>query len=444
MKKTARKILCTLLVVIMCFASVSICAFAGSFDGKTYITKEDLKSGYVYFGSYPQSKVTDEDTVAALDAKGAATTKWRSYGYYSGSNKYGTMEKGNWMRCADVIYNGEKYRGVKFTQYRPRSSYEAAISASTIGVNSEQDKNGYYTNTIYWFKFEPLQWRVLDADKGLILCETLIDAQPFSNTIYSKDGEYYNDAACTIYANDYATSSIRAWLNNDFYNTAFTNIDKRHITATELNNKSLDTLNGKVTDSPFDSADTKDNVFLLSSMDKKNTKYGLYSYSEEQAFGSDYAKCQGLSVSTISSSEGCSFWLLRTPYNTSYRCGYVTIYENTIVNYDVASSIMGVRPALTLDLHTHNYTQAITKEPTYMEEGSVTYTCVCGDKYEGTLPIIEHTFSGSVCTGCGYDKAATCSCNCHKTGIAKFFFNIINFFQKLFGNNKICACGAAH
>lgn len=31
-----------------------------------------------------------------------------------------------------------------------------------------------------------------------------------------------------------------------------------------------------------------------------------------------------------------------------------------------------------------------------------------------------------------------------KYGIAKFSCNIINFFQKLFGNNKICACGAAH
>ncbi len=440
MKKTARKILCTLLVVIMCFASVSICAFAGSFDGKTYITKEDLKSGYVYFGSYPQSKVTDEDTVAALDAKGETTsTKWRSYGYYSGTSNYGTMEKGNWMRCADVIYNGEKYRGVKFTQYRPNYSF-----IYPYVTNSYQNENKYYINTTYWFKFEPLKWRVLDADKGLILCETLIDAQSFSNTIYSKDGEYYNDAACTVYANDYATSSIREWLNNDFYNTAFTNIDKRYITATELNNKSLDTLNGEVTDSPFDSADTYDNIFLLSYMDIDNIKYELNSKSKRQAHGSDYAKCQGLRVSTDSSSKDCSFWLLRSPGNRSYSCCYVNTNGVVESNFEVATAYMGVRPALTLDLHTHNYTQAITKEPTHMEEGSATYTCVCGDKYESTLPIIEHTFSGSVCTGCGYDKAATCSCNCHKSGIAHFFFVIVNFFEKLFGNNKICACGAAH
>lgn len=37
-----------------------------------------------------------------------------------------------------------------------------------------------------------------------------------------------------------------------------------------------------------------------------------------------------------------------------------------------------------------------------------------------------------------------CSCNCHKGGIAGFFFKIILFFQKLFRTNKTCACGVAH
>ena len=38
-----------------------------------------------------------------------------------------------------------------------------------------------------------------------------------------------------------------------------------------------------------------------------------------------------------------------------------------------------------------------------------------------------------------------CPCKCHKGGIAGFFYKIFLFFQKLFGNNKICAeCGAKH
>ena len=37
-----------------------------------------------------------------------------------------------------------------------------------------------------------------------------------------------------------------------------------------------------------------------------------------------------------------------------------------------------------------------------------------------------------------------CNCNCHAGGIKAFFFKFINFFEKLFGKNKICKCGAKH
>ena len=37
-----------------------------------------------------------------------------------------------------------------------------------------------------------------------------------------------------------------------------------------------------------------------------------------------------------------------------------------------------------------------------------------------------------------------CPCKCHKGGIAGFFYKIVLFFQKLFGNNKVCFCGAEH
>ena len=37
-----------------------------------------------------------------------------------------------------------------------------------------------------------------------------------------------------------------------------------------------------------------------------------------------------------------------------------------------------------------------------------------------------------------------CECKCHQGGIAGFFFKIVLFFQKLFGNNLVCECGAEH
>ena len=37
-----------------------------------------------------------------------------------------------------------------------------------------------------------------------------------------------------------------------------------------------------------------------------------------------------------------------------------------------------------------------------------------------------------------------CECKCHKGGITAFFFKIVVFFQKLFGKNVECPCGAKH
>ena len=60
------------------------------------------------------------------------------------------------------------------------------------------------------------------------------------------------------------------------------------------------------------------------------------------------------------------------------------------------------------------------------------------------IPATGHDFEGSKCTNCDYDKADDCSCNCHKGGIAEFFFKIILFFQKLFRTNQTCSCGVNH
>ena len=95
-----------------------------------------------------------------------------------------------------------------------------------------------------------------------------------------------------------------------------------------------------------------------------------------------------------------------------------------------------------------------------------TYCITCSAKLKSGSEIdkLSHSDTNSdyKCDyGCGYDfekpevDAPTtpdniedtkidCSCNCHKGGIAGFFFKLINFFEKLFGKNKVCACGVKH
>ena len=49
--------------------------------------------------------------------------------------------------------------------------------------------------------------------------------------------------------------------------------------------------------------------------------------------------------------------------------------------------------------------------------------------------------------GCRFeasDEVEVCNHMCHQGGFLAFFWNIINFFNKLFGLNPFCGCGVAH
>lgn len=332
----------------------------------------------IQFGSYPQSKVTDSTTISALNSKAPDWSKWTSYSYYSGTGSFGTMVQGNWMRYTDIEYNGNKYRGVKFTKYRPDSTYYNS------SINEIQYNNGYSINTVYWFKYEYIDWRILDPNTKLIMCETIIDSQPYSNTLYLKNStsiryDCFNDSSYKYYANDYETSSIRKWLNEDFYNTAFSDSEKMIINTTTLNNDGYFTSNGTTGYEKLDSNETKDKIFLISYNDARNNKYGFSSSSSVSdaarfALGSDYAQNQGLYVEKNSQAMGFrkSSWYLRSPGWTAGRgCG---IYTSGGMDYSFSldSTSTGIRPALCLstivkpDKYTAKHLEFITKNNFYL------------------------------------------------------------------------------
>ncbi len=98
----------------------------------------------------------------------------------------------------------------------------------------------------------------------------------------------------------------------------------------------------------------------------------------------------------------------------------------------------------------HSYTAVVTA-PTCTEQGYTTYTCECGDSYEGEYTdIIPHTDSDEdeICDNCDRDvpteDATGCECRCHSSGFMKFIWRIISYFQKLFRVNQYCSCGEVH
>ena len=343
-----RKIAAVLIaIVVLCAAPIgglvgvdgmSLFAPQAEATGKTYKVGDIIE-----FGSYPQSRVTNSSLVSSLNK---VSKNWVSYGYYSGdgNDDVSSMRQGDWMKYADFTYNGTKYRAVTFSQYRPwYTSYESSSDYTY------QKDNGYTPNNIYYFKYEPLKWRVLDPSTGLLLCESIIDSQAYSNTVYRYGTDPYglladwNDAEHTHYANDYATSSIRAWLNDDFYNTAFSSSQKAGILTSKLDNKAYDTYFSK-----FDSKTTYDKVFLLSYSEMQNTAYGFPANSDpssaRQAKGTDYAKCQGLWVDRVNEYPD---QFLRSPgHDTTYAC---FVYEDGGLDYvssNVSCTNYGIRPAI--------------------------------------------------------------------------------------------------
>ena len=477
-----KKFLATILSVILL---LTIIPMAYAEETNTYKVGDIIQ-----FGSYPQSEVKDEALIAELNELAPVWDEWISYGYYE------SWKMGSWMRYTDVVFENEKYRGVKFTKYRPT---QTGLSSTY----NNQESNGYYVDTIYWFKFEKINWRVLDLKSGLVMSENIIDSQPFCNKIYydydaPSDHQCFNDVNYSNYASDYVTSFVRHWLNYDFYNWAFDENEKQNIITTKLNNNGYYTSRGVAGYEEFDSESTEDNIFLLSYLEVKNADYGFSSNSGDNDEArvvrftncSDYAESQGLNARLVGTK-----WMLRSPgFGSKSSCVVLENGASNSCQTDTNNAQIGVRPALRLfDIHEHTYTSEATTEPTHTTVGVRTFTCECGDSYtEEIAKLTGHTYNSTItpptCTaqgyttytcacgdsyvaeyvnalghkdnngdykcdnGCGYEfekpapeePSKDCSCNCHKGGIMGFFWKIINFFNKLFKSKQYCGCGAKH
>ena len=370
----------------------------------------------IEFGSYPQTKVTD-DTLA--DALNDAAGTWMSYDYYTGTGRPsdGQMHSDDYMEYCDVTYAGEMYRGVRMTQYRSLRSSMAATAD-----DSNQDENGYYIGRTYWFRYEPIVWRVLDPAKGLVVSENILDAQTFHNYyIYSAEKmQYYGDPECLYHANNYAHSDIRDWLTDEadahsFYNTAFTAAQQDAITLTELSNLADRRPTSKVN---YDAESTTDTVFLLSGAEMRNDAYGLYDAAGFPEGSTDYAACQGMPSGASSSN-----WILRSAVYLDY--GICLATNDGLKDGNMlwtVQSICGIRPALSMDttaasVHTHAYTACSVTLPGCETPGSTTCKCICGHSItedciaaRGHRPSGEGVVTPASCTEQGYTTYTCARC----------------------------------
>ena len=282
----------------------------------------DPNGSYLLFGYYPQT-IKANDVIVNEEQP-------ESNGYYLGSD-------------------GEYYAQVSADPYN--SSYTFS-NGSTI-----EDGQDYY------FKVEKLMWRILDEDyngtgNALIVCNTLVDVVPYlpnytqsGNYCYATDeeGNILIDETATpgegvddnyqVYANNYKHSEIREYLNNTFYNTAFSDEEKSYIVTTTVDN-SLESTNNN--GGQYVCENTFDNVFALSYSETDLLDYMAF-------YNTDYTLASHAYNYTSGTYADTGVGWLRSPYDFGGGRAYAVrggVFANGYGNSDIG----GVVPALQIML----------------------------------------------------------------------------------------------
>ena len=261
---------------------------------KIYVHAEqeyDSNSKYVYFtymkyGLYPQTVVQDEVLISQLEK---IETTESCNGYYKFDDHY----------------------------------YQKTVSKNSMKKFNDGTKitNG----KTYWFKCEPIDWRMLSTESGdaFLFARSSLDASCFSS----------NEST-------YDKSDIRKFLINDFYKAAF-GLSDTLVQTTEVDNSAATTCsknNPNVCDNTFDK------VFLLSYQDFLNTDYNFATGNLSASAITDYARCRG----------AIDWYCTRSLYDYKYGSGFCSIIYGSQGKLEEGVSRMskydnyGVRPAINI------------------------------------------------------------------------------------------------
>ena len=217
--------------------------------------------------------------------------------------------------------------------YGTDGNYYVQATASPDGDCSFDNKDKITQGEKYYFKVEPIKWRVLDSNYAvpsgtgkLLVAENALASCSFFSYVTAGSTRNIGSEA-TIYSNNYEHSKVRAFLtgvtyteegNNlsnefegkGFINQAFTNTAVNSICQIEVDNTIATTSAGTEN---YICKNTNDKVFLLSYKDITNTSYGFGTYGTNIAAlrraSTDYSRATGV----LPTADNSTWWCTRSP-----------------------------------------------------------------------------------------------------------------------------------
>ena len=163
------------------------------------------------YGSYPQDMVKDQTLIDKLN-KLIKEDSWQGYGFNAADYQ------GDYMLYCDTMLDNIKYRAVLIKEFRP-NDYGENIARNEL---SSQIANGFEKDHVYWFKYMPIKWYVIDHR---YISKKILDVGAMSNAMMHNLGHDFSY--------DY-DSLILPWLNEDFDKVAFESANKRMSAITIL------------------------------------------------------------------------------------------------------------------------------------------------------------------------------------------------------------------
>ncbi len=292
--------------------------------------KYDEEKDVIYFGMYPQNQVKDENLSKALNDELYRKCGKLEFNEFKGP--FMDIEFGNTIKT--------KYRGTDCP-------------------------GGYFS----WFKFEPIEWKILykDKEEALIITNSIIDSRSYASYKRAElPVDYQGNFAKKKFAHsNYKYSFIRSWLNTDFYKYAFNLNEQKIIKTSLIDNKSKYLLSvEKEVKDPDDlySRTIEEQVEVLPELLCENTKDKIFLLSYNEILSYLKNPVPDLEIYDRMAKSSSYAWILNIyDYKSSYwlrspekkDAALIVDNEGNIRSFDVRGNFfrgIGVRPACVIKL----------------------------------------------------------------------------------------------